>query len=498
MPSRRAASDWDGTLSAILTRLRFPVTLTIVQFAFVALCSGLCLALRHHPLPAHRNHHGTTLLGHTLAIRIPNRATIRGTCIMSLFSIAGHVCSSMAISRVPVSTVHTIKALSPLFTVIAYAGLFGVRYGFNTYFSLLPLTLGVMLACSFDMRANGVGFLCALGSTVIFVSQNIFGKKLLPKESSSTTTPSGEKGHKRQSSVSGAAQMDKLNLLFYSSAIAFLMMIPIWLYTDLGALWTRSRTPADSSDGGIGLLGYFVFNGTVHFAQCILAFSILSRTSPVTYSIASLIKRVAVICIAIVWFGQPVSAVQALGMLLTFAGLFIYNRAKAEIDRGEARRGIIERRIDVLLPSTQHDLELLPEEAELKTSSQESHPPPPSSVQLSHSHSLQHLNSSSTGRATHPSSTTTTTTRQRAPSIPTPVSFIAPSDHPPPHPHHHSSPQQTQQHHHQSPEKQPLTQPFSSPHHQHHLPLTHPNPRPSLKAALQEPNPLLRPIVNVR
>ncbi|WAR53306.1 hypothetical protein PtB15_2B737 [Puccinia triticina] len=566
MPSRRAASDWDGTLSAalsrclahphpartpspaalrfaalcilwysssalssnsgkaILTRLRFPVTLTIVQFAFVALCSGLCLALRHHPLPAHRNHHGTTLLGHTLAIRIPNRATIRGTCIMSLFSIAGHVCSSMAISRVPVSTVHTIKALSPLFTVIAYAGLFGVRYGFNTYFSLLPLTLGVMLACSFDMRANGVGFLCALGSTVIFVSQNIFGKKLLPKESSSTTTPSGEKGHKRQSSVSGAAQMDKLNLLFYSSAIAFLMMIPIWLYTDLGALWTRSRTPADSSDGGIGLLGYFVFNGTVHFAQCILAFSILSRTSPVTYSIASLIKRVAVICIAIVWFGQPVSAVQALGMLLTFAGLFIYNRAKAEIDRGEARRGIIERRIDVLLPSTQHDLELLPEEAELKTSSQllipnhhhphhtdlhppiifenpfrrESHPPPPSSVQLSHSHSLQHLNSSSTGRASHPSSTTTTTTRQRAPSIPTPVSFIAPSDHPPPHPHHHSSPQQTQQHHHQSPEKQPLTQPFSSPHHQHHLPLTHPNPRPSLKAALQEPNPLLRPIVNVR
>ncbi|POW01035.1 hypothetical protein PSTT_12765, partial [Puccinia striiformis] len=385
-----------NTGKAILTRFKYPVTLTIVQFGFVGLWSGICLALRHHAshpttLTARHHHHGTTLLIQTLGLRIPNKATIRGTCIMSLFSIAGHVFSSMAISRVPVSTVHTIKALSPLFTVIAYAGLFRVRYGFNTYFSLLPLTLGVMLACSFDMRANGTGFLCALGSTIIFVSQNIYGKKLLPKESSTTTTPA--KAHKRQSSSGGSSsntQMDKLNLLFYSSTIAFLMMIPIWIYTDLGLLWSTNqqqqqilsdkRVVSDS----ISLTTYFVFNGTVHFGQCILAFSILSKTSPVTYSIASLIKRVAVICIAIIWFGQSVSIVQGFGMILTFVGLFIYNQAKAEIDLGEKRRGIIERRSEVLLPSNANDIEELPEEIahrrhesiELKPLQQQQHQQP--------------------------------------------------------------------------------------------------------------------------
>lgn len=63
----------------------------------------------------------------------------------------------------------------------------------------------------------------------------------------------------------------------------------------------------------------FCFNGTVHFGQNILAFILLGMISPVTYSIASLIKRVFVICMAIVWFGQKTTSVQAAGIALTYA-----------------------------------------------------------------------------------------------------------------------------------------------------------------------------------
>ncbi|KAG0148635.1 hypothetical protein CROQUDRAFT_31795, partial [Cronartium quercuum f. sp. fusiforme G11] len=332
-----------NTGKAILNRFKYPITLTIVQFGFVAIWCALFISIRE---------------GGFWGIKKPTKSTIHGTLTMSLFSITGHIFSSMAIARVPVSTVHTIKALSPLFTVIAYAGLFGVRYGFATYFSLLPLTLGVMLACSFDLRANGTGFLCALGSTIIFVSQNIYGKKLLPQENDES------KGltNKSSSSSNSNGKMDKLNLLFHSSAIAFLLMIPIWIWFDLISIFTlwldpisnlnlSSNTHQNSTSSS--LMFYFFCNGTVHFTQCILAFSILSRTSPVTYSIASLIKRIAVICIAIVWFGQPVSSIQAFGMLLTFSGLYIYNQSKSAIDKGELKRGKFERKHDLLLPRTQ-------------------------------------------------------------------------------------------------------------------------------------------------
>jgi len=74
------------------------------------------------------------------------------------------------------------------------------------------------------------------------------------------------------------------------------------------------------------LLLEFIFNGIFHFAQNILAFVLLSMISPVSYSIASLIKRVFVIAVAIVWFGNPTTPLQAFGIALTFVGLYLYDR----------------------------------------------------------------------------------------------------------------------------------------------------------------------------
>ncbi len=73
----------------------------------------------------------------------------------------------------------------------------------------------------------------------------------------------------------------------------------------------------------------FLFNGISHFAQNILAFVLLSLVSPVTYSVASLIKRVFVIVVAIVWFGSRTTSLQAAGIALTFLGLYLYDRTSA-------------------------------------------------------------------------------------------------------------------------------------------------------------------------
>ncbi|KAH9933366.1 triose-phosphate transporter family-domain-containing protein [Fomitopsis serialis] len=295
-----------NTGKVIMTEFRYPITLTFVQFGFVA---GYCLLFMS---PAVRFSN----------FRSPTRAIFDSTVPMGLFQVGGHIFSSMAISRIPVSTVHTIKALSPLFTVAAYALLFGVRYSAKTYVSLLPLTIGVILACSSDMSlSNAMGLLCSFGSALIFVSSNIFFKKVMPSNSTVSS-------HK----------LDKLNLLFYSSGMAFVLMIPIWMYYDLPALLTLFNDPShvahpSHGHGHHSVAFAFFANGTVHFAQNIIAFVLLAQTSPVTYSIASLIKRVAVICIAIVWFAQPVHALQAGGIALTFAGLYMYNQAKATSNR---------------------------------------------------------------------------------------------------------------------------------------------------------------------
>lgn len=200
--------------------------------------------------------------------------------------------------------------------------MFNVTYSFPTYLSLLPLTLGVMLACSFELSANVMGLIYALGSTVVFVSQNIFVKRLHFQESSATDDVDGSNG---DASVKGMfkaplekEKLDKLNILFYSSGMAFLFMIPIWLYNEGGGIvWRFLYGPASTmlNINPTSLTFPFIFNGTVHFGQNIIAFSLLSVASPVAYSIAGLVKRIFVIALSIIWFGQRTTLVQASGYI---------------------------------------------------------------------------------------------------------------------------------------------------------------------------------------
>lgn len=389
-----------NTGKAIMTRFRYPVTLTIVQFFFVAaycwiVTDGLRLAnaapvfraiIRAIPgsggrSAAHRRsgslHHlaSSATIGvgaGSLRLRRPTRAILMHTWPMAVFQVGGHIFSSMAISRVPVSTVHTIKALSPLFTVLAYALVFGVKYSPATYLSLLPLTLGVMLATCRDLSlSNALGLICAFGSTLVFVSSNIVFKKLMPSGpgagsngigGGSSTGTSVATGHGGQ--TAGAhGKLDKINLLFYSSGMAFVLMIPIWAWSDMPALirmWLEPATAASiasksANASSPSVTYYFWLNGTVHFAQNYLAFAILSSTSPVTYSIASLVKRIAVICLAIIWFKQTVHPVQAFGIGLTGLGLWMYNNAKRDVEKGEKKVRRMEAAKDGMLPLTRDD-----------------------------------------------------------------------------------------------------------------------------------------------
>lgn len=371
-----------NTGKVILNQFRYPVTLTFVQFGFVAL---FCLLFMSPVVQFSR-------------LRAPTKAILRDTLPMGCFQVGGHIFSSMAISRIPVSTVHTIKALSPLFTVAAYALLFGVSYSAQTYISLIPLTIGVMLACSFDVSAsNAIGLLCAFGSALVFVSSNIFFKKIMPSN--------GSKG-----AGSGAAhKLDKINLLFYSSSMAFILMIPIWLWTDLPKLLSSPTThvahPSHPVPVHNNITLYFFANGTVHFLQNVLAFVILAHTSPVTYSIASLVKRVAVICAAVVWFSQRVHPVQGLGICMTFGGLYLYNKAvkKGDVDRGERKVRRIEKAWEGELPLSKDEVDSETERVETPAANAQvyqvngyarSHPPtrPPFTTSYSQTHPHGHPN----------------------------------------------------------------------------------------------------------
>ncbi|KAL9057578.1 MAG: hypothetical protein Q9206_002283 [Seirophora lacunosa] len=318
----------------ILNAFPQPITLTVIQFACV---SSWCITLAclGHLFPPLQK--AIPVLRH--GIRYPTRDIIRTTLPLAMFQIGGHILSSTATEKIPVSLVHTIKGLSPLFTVLAYRFIFHIHYATATYLSLIPLTLGVVLACSVEFSGNISGIICAFGGAIIFVTQNIFSKKLFNEAARvEAEGPLPLSQQQRQHQVQGA-KLDKLNLLCYCSGLAFLLTFPLWLWTEglpiLSSPILLTPFPSTPAHKTTNLPLEFFFNGIFHFGQNILAFVLLSMVSPVTYSVASLIKRVFVIIVAIVWFGQKTTGVQAAGILLTFIGLYLYDRTSdaAKADR---------------------------------------------------------------------------------------------------------------------------------------------------------------------
>ncbi|KAB5585763.1 triose-phosphate transporter family-domain-containing protein [Coniochaeta sp. 2T2.1] len=341
---------WSSALTntsskSILTAFDKPATLTIIQFAFVAI---YCLLFSWLASRFPRLRTSIPALKHP--IRYPSKDVIMTTLPLAGFQIAGHLLSSNATSKIPVSLVHTIKGLSPLFTVLAYRFIFDIRYPRATYYSLIPLTIGVMLACSGKNGFSGhfLGILYALLATIIFVTQNIFSKRLFNEAAIAEAEGFNAKSRK----------LDKLNLLCYSSGLAFLITGPIWFCSEginiiADFLWDGSvdltQSPNSFDHGRLTL--EYVFNGTFHFGQNILAFVLLSKVSPVTYSVASLLKRVFVIFIAIIWFRNPTTNLQAVGIGLTFFGLYLYDRSSEKNKADQRARTMTETRGDQsLLP----------------------------------------------------------------------------------------------------------------------------------------------------
>lgn len=310
----------------ILNAFDRPSTLTMTQFAFVC---GFCLIFHGLANQFPQLKDNIKELRH--GIRYPTKKIIKTTIPLACFSLAGHLLSHRATSRIPVSLVHTIKGLSPLFTVFAYRWFYNIRYPTSTYLSLVPLTVGVMFACSGAPTSTGnfLGIIYAFSAAVIFVTQNIFSKRLFNEAKEAEDASHARPGQ------AASDKLDKLNLLFYSSTLAMLLSTPFWFVQEGWGMMSEfvrdghiDITPRPGKPGMDGHLLFLEFfkNGVFHFLQNIIAFVLLSITSPVTYSVASLIKRVAVVAWSLLYFRNSTTYIQGFGIALTFFGLYLYDR----------------------------------------------------------------------------------------------------------------------------------------------------------------------------
>ena len=281
-----------------------------------------------------------------------DKKILMSTLPMGMFQFFGHITSHKSTRLIPVSVVHSIKAMSPIITVAYYRVVHNRIYKILTYLTLVPLIGGVIMTCvssssskkkstAAQSNASGLGgyfwgLNYAFVSMLIFVSQNIFAKNVLTLKKGSADTGilgegdataqmrekrnqmlnhknSQQKNHKKHTS-----NIDKVTISFYCSCVGFLIDMPLFIYNEF-----TSR--ALYQDLKPNILFLVIIHGISHFIQTILAFQLIGLLSPVNYSIANIMKRICVILVALFWENQW-SANQVLGIILTICGLYSYDK----------------------------------------------------------------------------------------------------------------------------------------------------------------------------
>lgn len=189
----------------------------------------------------------------------------------------------------------------PLFTVILSQLILKERHTRWVYMSLLPIVAGVVIASFTEISFDLVGLISALVSTMGFSLQNIYSKKVLKD-----------------------TEIHHLRLLHMLGRLALLMFLPVWLFVDFRVV----SQPTLLFNGSYRTLVLLLADGILNWLQNIIAFSVMSLVTPLTYSVSSAFKRIFVIGVSLFILGNPVTGLNILGMMLTIVGVLAYNRAK--------------------------------------------------------------------------------------------------------------------------------------------------------------------------
>jgi solute carrier family 35 protein E1 len=213
------------------------------------------------------------------------------------------------------ASVETIKAAEPLSTVLIGLLFMNEAYNAQTYISLVPICLGIGMACYNNDSFTIVGFGLAMCSNFCFSARAVYTKML-------------NSAHPRA--------LSDIGLFHAISVTGMLFLFPVALLMEGSALWSQlyGHGALSSITGTVGgtsatvMLLLAVVNGATFAGYNLTSYVVLRRTELVTHSVLNVFRRVFIIAFTTVYFHAQLSALAMFGVLLATVGVLLFAVAR--------------------------------------------------------------------------------------------------------------------------------------------------------------------------
>ena len=267
-------------------RFRYPIFLTTCHVVTGALMSTAVRASRIVPKQGikHRRH----------AVKIAVLA------IVFVFSIVG---GNISLRFIPVSFNQAIGATTPFFTALLSILITRKKESLQTYATLVPIVIGIVIASKAEPLFNPLGFFACLSATFARALKSVLQGLLL---------------------TSDKERLDSINLLIHMSPVALIVLFIATNAMEPEAFGVFHQNISESPI----FFCTFIVNCTLAFVVNLTNFMVTKCTSPLTLQVLGNVKGAFAAVVSIFVFGNPVSAIGMLGFSITIIGVVAYSEAK--------------------------------------------------------------------------------------------------------------------------------------------------------------------------
>ncbi|CAN1124701.1 UDP-URONIC ACID TRANSPORTER 1 [Linum perenne] len=266
---------------------RFPIFLTMCHMSACAILSYLSIVfLKVVPLQT-----------------LKSRPQLLKISTLSVVFCASVVGGNISLRYLPVSFNQAVGATTPFFTaVFAYLMTFK-REAWVTYFALVPVVVGVVIASGGEPGFHLFGFIMCISATAARAFKSVLQGILLSSD--------GEK-------------LNSMNLLLYMSPIAVFVLVPAVIVMEPDVLsFTLSLGRKDKF---LWLL--LILNSTLAYSANLTNFLVTKHTSALTLQVLGNAKGAVAVVISIFIFRNPVTVIGIGGYTITVLGVVAYGEAK--------------------------------------------------------------------------------------------------------------------------------------------------------------------------